>query len=162
MKLIKEYINSDETPPKKKGKVTARILTLYCDVFHIEPAKDIKHILAQYRVRQTRKGEIKRKNDYIADFDYKSSLGYKLIESMIDTSKESKAPNANTVKSKAPNANVVKSLIQLIIAEEKKNGREMKINREALRSKAGLYKFITENYEIIEKYKQKGTHISFD
>lgn len=151
MKLIKDYVKSDKTEPQKKGKITAKVLTLYCKVFNKKSENDIKHILAQYRVRETREGEQRRQQDYLKDFDYKSSAGYKLIESMIV------CKDIKDWETKKLSANYLKFLIDHIVEEEKKNGRDLKINRAAARKKAGLYKFITENLEIFQGYKENGT-----
>lgn len=152
IKLLRDFVNNPNSSKKKVGKSTAKLLELYCDVAGTSPSKEIKHILAHYRVRKTREGEIKRREMYLGDFDYKTSPGYKLIERLF-------IPG---VLDKRPNANMLKSLILLILNEERKHGNEIKLQREALRSKSGLYKFITDHYTLVEEYLNCGTKITVD
>ncbi|EAX87100.1 hypothetical protein TVAG_218770 [Trichomonas vaginalis G3] len=146
MELIKKYINNQNSDKHLAGKVTAKILNLYCDVCNVEARKNIKHILAKYRVRPTRDGEMKRKKEYIQDFDFISSKGFELIQSI-----------QNSGYSKKPNIYMLKSLIKAIVVDLNKNGYQITFNREAKRSKDGLYKFISDNYDLIKSYIDKGT-----
>lgn len=141
-------IDSGNFEPAKKGKITAKVIGVLkeAEKDKFAPTPNAKKILTHYRVRRTKEDEYKRKVDYVGDFNYKESEAYKLINAM----------------SKHANDKIVEAMIKLIVDEENNNGNNIKPNREVYRSKAALYKFIQDNFNIFKQYFDAGTTIETD
>lgn len=104
---------------------------------------DQKHILTHYGKRISRDNEQKRKEDYIGNFKYEESNAYNLV----------KQYNNN----KIPKDDLLRGFLRSI---EKQEG--IKLHRESLRSKAGLFKFIEEHIDLVRKLFENGTRLECD
>ena len=144
---ILDLISNGKMPPSKKAKFVAKLIELLPDLIpQYQTTTSQKKILTHYRVRRTKEGEQKRKQDYVGDFDYKNSRAYKLISKM----------------TKHSNDKMVEGMVKLIIQEEKNHGNNISAPREVYRSKPALYKFIDENYDLFNQYFEAGTKVVTD